>query len=163
MLNIGYSCSPVTIAQTDSLYGNCSSTVANIPLSHAETTWPWCVSQEVLWRWKLPTFSLSRFRKTPKPARILRPPKNLENIGTCPKCRKSLLVAQPKVYTVGGTQDLVWRTRRSAKSRLWPRKRGLIYTVAPIVGGGFHLWTNLIRVFIGLGIDMKAKKLFYTT
>ena len=110
MLNIGYSCSPVTIAQTDSLYGNCSSTVANIPLSHAETTWPWCVSQEVLWRWKLPTFSLSRFRKTPKPARILRPPKNLENIGTCPKCRKSLLVAQPKVYTVGGTQDLVHRT-----------------------------------------------------
>ena len=99
MLNIGYSCSPVTIAQTDSLYGNCSSTVANIPLSHAETTWPWCVSQEVLWRWKLPMFSLSRFRKTPKPAGILRPPKNLENIGTCPKCRKSLLVAQPKVYT----------------------------------------------------------------
>ena len=33
------------------------------------------------------------------------------------------------------------------------------YSPPPIVGGGFRLWTNLIRVFIGLGIDMKAKKI----
>ena len=52
------------------------------------------------------------------------------------------------------------KNKKIRKVEVVAKKEGTDLYYSPIVGGVFSLWTNLIRVFIGLGIDMKAKKLF---